>query len=50
MNIGILALIIGLVCAVITMIAHRPDRETTTPDYTRIYEAVVPHEIPEKIS
>ena len=45
MSIGLLAMGFGVVCAVVTLTAPRPDRKTTTPDYTRIYEAITPREI-----
>ena len=45
MSIGILAIIIALVCAVITVTAPQDDRKDQTADYNKIYEAVTPHEI-----
>ena len=45
MSIGILAIIISLVCAVITVTAPQDDRKDQTTDYNRIYEAITPHEI-----
>lgn len=46
MNIGILALLIGALCSVVTLATHSTDDKTSkAPDYTGIYAAIAPREI-----
>lgn len=45
MNIGTLALLVALVCAVITLAAPPKERVHQTVDYNKIYEAMAPREI-----
>jgi hypothetical protein len=45
MSLGILAIIIALVCAVITVTAPQDDRKDQTTDYNKIYETIAPKEI-----
>ena len=46
MNIGILAIAFVIVCAVVTLTAPRPDKAPDeTPNYNKIYEAILPREI-----
>lgn len=45
MNIGTLALLVALVCVVITLTAPPKERVHQTADYSKIYEAMEPREI-----